>query len=213
MQRVKGLLLSAKNVPHILETASVGASVDDQYLHPQKDLILTEENSENSINELENLFEEAAQEPRTEVNKGKLEKYAFTYFAGYVCNSSKVQANKNDIEKEFECNLWIRLRDVGRLFYPEQEYLEYIKQFEICFYSIHKNKINHKTNVLKDFIALLQTKYPNLEKSFIVKYSRTRLFTRIKYLRNLQIEKQIEKRKGKFQTERSKMKQIQFSKC
>ena len=187
---------------------SVQADDKDQYLQPQRDLLPSEEiKDSNSLDELEFILNDHTVQPNVPSNTeaGKL---AFSYFAGYVCQSSKIQVSRNALERELPSNLWIRLKDLGGLYYPEQEHLNFLQQFEIIFFTVHKNDINLKFNVIKDFIALLEDKYPNLKREFIVKYSRARLFLRLKYLQKYKIEAN-----STGQSERGRKKKKQLSRC
>ena len=199
------MFLSAKHAPQVLESASVVGNSDEQYIQPQQELLPSEETEgDDSLKEIECLLNDIPKSPATA--SSETDRLAFQYFAGFVCRNT-AQNERNAEEKDLPNNLWIKLRDLGGLYYPEQTYLDILKEFEVCFYAIHGNEVSLKTNVIKDFIALLESKYSNIERPFIVKYSRSRLFIRIRELRKREL-----KVKPRTQTSRGQIKKKQLSK-
>lgn len=176
-------------------------------MHIQDDLLPSEEaNNSTSLSEIESFLNDDIHENIASTSEDcTIRKISFSYWAGFVCKN--VQEDRNSSEKELASNLWIRLKDIGGLCYPNQEYLSLLSEFEVCFYTVHENKICLQPNVVKNFISLLNAKYPNVPPKLIAKYSKARLFLRLKYL-----QKCLDETKSSTETRRGRNKKRQLSK-
>jgi hypothetical protein len=79
---------------------------------------------------------------------------------------------------------WISALSRGGLVVPSEEFVAKVYEMEKIFICLHKDNVSLQRNVVKNFHALLLSKFPDLPSALLKKYARTRTFIRIRNLNN-----------------------------
>ena len=122
------------------------------------------------------------------------ENEAFDYIAGYLASKFRLKYPELALgvptgqNPQWDIPIWIGAKSRGGLTVPSPAFRALLKEFDKVFDSIHGKELSYKKGAVKNLVAVLAAKFPDYPRKILLKYARTRLFTRMRYLNFLRRE-------------------------
>ncbi len=111
---------------------------------------------------------------------------ALKYIAGYIAHKKKEFPELREdglLEQASHCP-WIDLVSYGGLTKPSQLWIDQVTEFEKVFQSLHGHDVSREKMIISNFAGVLCNFFPGLSPELLKFYAKTRIFIRIKFLRN-----------------------------